>query len=785
MMRQSMRSLFVSLLLATRLSAGDCQPELSDGLRYAIGGEALSLVAFDANGDAKLDIVAAAAGRTQLAVLHNNGTTFSNDTAIELGQTALELFVHGNEIVAAGPQHISVVSGANGVRTTTLTGTSLAKPIVLAQLTGDATPDIAAMTTDGNLRIFRGNADRTFTLAGSQSLPASPYREIAAAEVTGDAHGDVIVADIAGAYILPGNGDGTFGAKRDLVVTNGNARWAGTADLDGDSRADIVIGGQGIARQTLLSSRNYQTPVAHAIYASWGFDDLDGDGKLDAFGDGILYKGGGDGTFTATARSTISLNDGIFADFDGDGRKDVAGAAWIVDGVVILSNNGDGTFRGGRRYAIASTIARKIVTADLNRDGFDDVVVSSGAYTTIHLGTVTGELVEKERLFDTGQSTVAGDFTGDGIPDLFTTKHGVQTGNGDGTFIGDRDKPQHASDEDLVAADVNGDGKLDVVGANRQNQTISIRLGDGNRDFALTEVHAGGYPVTVRVADVNGDARPDVIAAGTEEDQQTYTLRLLVQRPDGTFEPSVIIHRDGSVFALAVADFDANGTADLVVTDGFTNTRNSALVVLRGHGNGTFSEWQRMPLLSFNPSFGTDAGITTGDFNADGRLDIAAVFGLGWANTFAQNAAGTFETASQLLYLGNFFSTAAGDVDNDGADDLVADGLHVFVSSCPAARTTRVELTMPSSSNGGVTMTADVAGATEGHVRFLEGDDGHTLGVAPVVNGRATLTLSELPKQRYFVHAVYSGHDALARSVSDVVTHDVIDISPKRRAVRH
>lgn len=781
------------LLLSSNALAAECEAVLVDALRYGIGDEARAVLAFDADRDGRPDIVAAGEEQTRLAVLHNRNGVFANDTSIDLGHTVLDLFardVDGNgiaDIIAAGPQHISTIFG-DGFRvvTTAIEGPALAGRILLGNIAGDSALDVIGLTSQRHVRVFAGNAGGTFTPAGTTTtLPASSIRVLATGEVTGDAHGDVLIADNSGAYILPGNGDGTFGTRRDLAAEE--MRWVGTARIDGDDRDDIVIAGfTSSERFTLLSSRAYADPVQHDLSFGSIADDFDGDGKVDFISAGAaMHRGGGDGTFAKVWDSALSPWDTDRADFDGDGRKDLVLGTFEVDGVAVLFNQGNGTFSGSRTYD-SRTSGWHINIADLNRDGRPDVVASYGSVQT-YLTAPDGTLVPKEYWFAVGEVSRVGDLTNDGIPDLYSTEIGIYEGKGDGGFIGHNDKYVGSRDNDARLADMNRDGTLDVVGVERQSRTVSVGINDGQRNLTFTDHPAIHRPYFLAVADVNGDGWPDALTVGSETDQQG-TLRLLITRPDGTFAPSVIVAANVIPLGLAVADFDGDGAVDVVIGQDSEIAVESAVVILRGHGNGTFTEWQRLFPVVFEAALNLVPA--TGDFNGDGRTDIAVLTGFS-ARVYHQQPDRSFAAGPELFTDGRF-GIASGDLNGDGADDLVIDPAEVHLTSCAAtlpAVPPLVRLTAPVSSTTGtaVTFTATVEGAgTTGHVRFID-KMGKTVGVVPVVNGVATLTLPAPARGRHFMQAVYSGHLNLARSASNVVTHDVGDpgTTARRRAVRH
>src|SRR5438552_1604767 len=172
----------------------------------------------------------------------------------------------------------------------------------------------------------------------------------------------------------------------------------------------------------------------------------------------------------------------------------------------------------------------------------------------------------------------------------------------------------------IAIADVNRDGKPDLLianeyesTANQSNGTVAILLGNGDGTFqpALTYRSGGQYAYTAAVADVNGDSRPDLLLANQCAIGSCTggTLGVLLGNGDGTFQPAVIssIPQASGGQQLAIADFDGNGTLD--VASGAGN------FLLLGNGDGTFQ-----PALIL----GADGpGIAVGDFNLDGKPDLA------------------------------------------------------------------------------------------------------------------------------------------------------------------
>jgi hypothetical protein len=298
---------------------------------------------------------------------------------------------------------------------------------------------------------------------------------------------------------------------------------------------------------------------------------------------------------------------------------------------------------------------------------------------------------------DTVSAVAVADVNGDGMPDLIAanvcfsstdcTKGsvGVLLGNGDGTF-----QPAvtylAARDIDAVAvADVNGDGKPDLVVATPCGNlgctqgSVGVLLGNGNGTFqAVVNYGSGGEgPQSVSVADVSGDGRADLVVANYD----SGTVGVLLGNGDGTFQPAVSytvgFYLSGVNF-VAVGDVNGDGKPDLIgtiVCFVSTNCTNGSVGVLLGNGDGTFQSVVRYP------SNGTNANsVAITDVNEDGKPDLLvanqclnkANCGSGGVSVLLGNGDGTFQAAVTYGSGGrSAVSLAVGDVNGDGQLDVV------------------------------------------------------------------------------------------------------------------
>ncbi len=244
--------------------------------------------------------------------------------------------------------------------------------------------------------------------------------------------------------------------------------------------------------------------------------DLNGDGRLDLVvanddsGDVTILLGDGKGAFVAASGSPFpagkSPNDIAIADFDGDGKPDLAFPNHDTSHVTILLGDGRGRFRPAPASPV--TVRSKphphgIAAADFDGDGHVDFAVESWANDQIEVihGTGAGRFRTPGQLFGVGhmpyQKLRAGDVNGDGVPDIVTTNFEggnvtVLLGNGKGGFREAPGSPFPAGEGpfSLALADVDRDGHLDLVVSNfsgragdTSHDAVNVLLGDGRGGF--------------------------------------------------------------------------------------------------------------------------------------------------------------------------------------------------------------------------------------------------------------------------------------------------------------
>jgi hypothetical protein len=330
----------------------------------------------------------------------------------------------------------------------------------------------------------------------ADSLFTAPSGAVAVGDFNNDGRLDIAVGrendDGSGwaISVYSGNGDGTFQASIETDLPEYELVFGGmtTGDFNGDGLLDLAVywyGGTDDGAVILLNNGDEtftQVPSYDGNFTA--FADLNGDGKLDAIetddtnvGYGAaVYLGNGDGTFKVADILLNFINFspsgmGVFGDFNGDGRLDLAMAGYELypsgQAVAVFLQNGDGTFQNPGIYPV-SYGGNLLLVADVNGDNKLDLITDA----CVLLGEGDGTFAQGScRDVQGDLESALGDFNGDGKLDLANLSRGqtlqISLGNGDGTFQAPISFPAGVNQPFFSygpwLGDFNGDGKLDFV----------------------------------------------------------------------------------------------------------------------------------------------------------------------------------------------------------------------------------------------------------------------------------------------------------------------------------
>jgi hypothetical protein len=400
----------------------------------------------------------------------------------------------------------------------------------------------------------------------------------------------------------------------------------------------------------------------------------------------------------------FEVNDGfeslLLTDLNGDGKADLVAVfntyvdiAEIQGGVWVFLGNGDGTFQAGKRQWLITnqtvSAAMSAAAGDVNGDGHPDLVFSGvgNLPITIALGNGDGTFNSQTLTVSTGfapsASVSIADLNGDGKADLvfaFESTVAVALGNGDATFQTPTTYPivpgvgPAPSLAPVAIGDLNGDGIPDIATASG-----TILFGDGKGAFPTRRDYAPSGSGSVMIADFDGDGIPDLIfgngnATFLSGNALDPSATVMFGSGAGEFVGAPVsgVTSAANYGAFAVADFNGDGIPDLVVASPLSNT-TFQLTTFVGKGNGQFTAGPTRTVAENSLLYGVAA-----DFNHDGKLDVAFL-NQGATQTeiliFSGNGDGSF-TAPIFLAVPdktiNFM--AAPDLNGDGIPDLIFTG---------------------------------------------------------------------------------------------------------------
>ena len=653
------------------------------------------------------------------------------------------------------PDVASVISGGTGIvlhlsnpaggTLTPFPGALLpgAYTLSTADLNRDGKPDLIGTTrSSGNsVSILLGNGNGTFQPARVLSAFTGGFSDyqnnhVVAGDVTGDGKVDILIGEIGGDVLLfPGLGDGTYSAGIELGKAAQPVRAIRLADLDGDGALDVVAasgmitGGGGtllaFVRQMDGTFKNTFTLTSMESFPALALADQDADGKADiaavaASGKLYTYRGNGDGTFGTGVTSDIGKNSAFLSagDLNGDGKPDLVSGGRFDNGATPTAQtfiglmNSDGTTRSSQLEA--DGLYSGGILADMNKDGRLDLVLThterselsvvfgrgdgsfilnapTGTATAASSGDFNGDgkmdLVyvgssadkvaiilgrsdgsfDAPRAFDVDRAPSAvrtGDFDGDGKLDVAVTCYDTNLvslllGKGDGTLATQRTFSVGKGPNSLAVLDLDGDGKLDIVTANTDGDSVSVLLGNGTGNFAVNKDYTTGKgPVAVAAADLNGDGRPDLVSANADANSVSYLQNSAVTA--GTFNVAKSLSTGQTPADVALGDANGDGKLDILTV----NSDSNNIAALTGRGDGTFATARFSTTCAFPTDF------SSGELTGDGKLDLVVrCAGAMRSQALIGQGDGSFASSPRAFPLGT--AVLVTDINADSKSDLV------------------------------------------------------------------------------------------------------------------
>jgi hypothetical protein len=705
----------VSVLLNTT-AAGATAPSFASEATFAVSANPFRVAVADINGDGKPDLIVTNGGADGVSVQLNTTATGSTTPSFALQQT------------------FDTGATQDAVATADLNGDG--RPdLIVTHGTGVDSVSVLLNTTTPGTTAASFAAQQTFAV-GDRNV------SIATADLNGDGKQDLIVTNYTNGTVsvllnstATGAAAASFAAQETFAAGTGPISVA-VADINGDGLKDLVVANGGSNSISVLldtttpggtaaSFANQQTFAAGTAPISVIAVDLNGDGMLDVLVSkkdstaaavlvDLTTPGATTVAFAAAQTFTAGGTSfgGAAADLNGDGAVDMivtnfsAGTVSVLLNTTSLPPTTPVTLLSPSSFSSAGTLPLAVKVADTNGDGKPDLIVanySSGTVSVLLNTTVPGATAPSfaaAQTFSVGAAAepsdvTLADFNGDGRPDLAVAVNKapnsrltvlVNTTAAGSTTVSFSTLQTFglgvAHVRNVTAADLNGDGRKDLIVANAGSNSVSVLLntttpGATAASFAAPQSFAvGSNAYGAATADVNGDGKPDLIVANRNSTfSNTVSVLMNTTAPGATtasFTPQVTFATDRGPADVAAADVNGDGLQDLIVANAVAGTVSVLLnTTAPGATTASFAA-----ALTFAAGTQPEA-VTAVDLNGDGKFDIlvADSDATGAALLVNQTTPGattvSFAAAQTFIAGGVSFSSAAADLNGDGTVDII------------------------------------------------------------------------------------------------------------------
>jgi hypothetical protein len=493
--------------------------------------------------------------------------------------------------------------------------------LALIDLNGDGKLDLVVATSnDDAVTVQLGNGNRTFAAAQSHPVGTAPNR-LKLGDVNNDGKLDITATNSRSGdlSVLLGDGHGGFGAARTFVA-DAEPQVLTLGDFNNDGLIEPATATQGSdTGPSVAVPVNRGQGVLHAVEdirvgggpSAVAVADLDGDGLSDMLvgtddGQAEIFPGRANGFGDPIALNIGGRALGVAAaDLNGDARPDIVVVDTLNSRVAVSLSQGGGRFAAAALYSTAAGPG-SVIIGDFNGDDRPDIAVTAiGAERFCQGGPEPGKACGQDN---------------DCAPDGTCTAPGkasVLLQQSNGQFGPARNTTVEETPIGIATVDANCDGKDDLLIANQASSTVSVLRSNGDGTFTnaqtLPQSQVGQNPIALAVADFNRDGTTDFVVTNTVAPLAVPNVHLFRGNCSGPFTPFTNgqVHVGELASAIVARDF----TGDQIVDLALVSQTSNAVYLLTGVGDGTVrpsgnDAVSRMPIA-----------VAAGDLDGDGRYD--------------------------------------------------------------------------------------------------------------------------------------------------------------------